>query len=60
MVVDPELLLKIIHHILVQLKCLGQNIRLIDGFDPNTALAIVITPGFWLLKPAVADQTSSA
>ena len=22
------------------------------GFDPKTAFAIVLTPGFWLLKPA--------
>lgn len=25
-----------------------------SGFDPKTALAMVITPGFWLLKAAMA------
>nr|GMD50139.1 hypothetical protein AXF42_Ash005074 [Ipomoea batatas] len=27
---------------------------LIGGSEPNTALAMVMTPGFWLLKPAKA------
>ncbi|GMN29497.1 hypothetical protein TIFTF001_051726 [Ficus carica] len=25
-----------------------------EGFDPNTEFAIVITPAFWLLRPAKA------
>jgi hypothetical protein len=29
-----------------------------DGVDPNTALATVITPGFWLLKAAIATAFS--
>lgn len=27
---------------------------LIGGLDPKTAFAMVITPGFWLLRPAKA------
>jgi hypothetical protein len=27
---------------------------LIGGLDPKTAFALVMTPGFWLLKAAIA------
>ncbi|XVE62679.1 hypothetical protein DITRI_Ditri06bG0138900 [Diplodiscus trichospermus] len=43
------------NNILVKLESLGEKIR-IDrpGSEPNTAFAMMITPGFWLLKPANA------
>ncbi|KAK8482232.1 hypothetical protein V6N13_027121 [Hibiscus sabdariffa] len=35
-------------------KAFVRTSGLIGGFDPNTALAMVITPAFWLLSPANA------
>ena len=35
-------------------KAFERRSLVILGFDPNTTFAIVITPGFWLLKPAIA------
>ncbi|KAF4373327.1 hypothetical protein F8388_026158 [Cannabis sativa] len=36
------------------MKALARTSGLIGGLDPNTALAMVITPGFWLPNPAKA------
>lgn len=35
-------------------KALAKTISEMGGFVPKTALAIVITPGFWLLRAAMA------
>ncbi|CAH2079154.1 unnamed protein product [Thlaspi arvense] len=35
-------------------KALARTFGSIAGLDPNTVLAIVITPAFWLLKAAIA------
>ena len=40
-------------------KALARTSRLMGGFDPKTAFAIVISPGFWLLRPEKAKALVS-
>lgn len=40
-------------------NALVRTAELIGGFDPKTAFATVMTPGFWLLRPANATALVS-
>ncbi|KAK8496937.1 hypothetical protein V6N13_064192 [Hibiscus sabdariffa] len=41
-------------------KAFVRTSGLIGGFDPKTALAMVITPAFWLLSPANATAAAES
>jgi hypothetical protein len=54
LLVSSELFLESTHYILSQLERLGENIRVNRWIRPKDAFALVMTPGFWLLKAAIA------